>query len=425
MRFCDTWASKSAKRISWAGNTPQRTSLVFVSFECAAEYSIVESFFAVAAPGLESFTAQELRNLGLFAAESSSETPASPPVPAAGGVAFSGDLTALYRANLHLRTATRVLLRMGEFYVAAYSELRRKLRRLDWPRFIAPGQRVNIRVTCHKSKLSHSGDVADHVADAIAHRVGGPIDRHKTDDDEAGDAVRLIIVRIVRDQCSVSIDTSGAPLHQRGYRQAVAKAPLRETVAAALLMATAWDTRSPLLDPFCGSGVIPIEAALMAAGVAPGRNRHFAFMEWPDFDAECWRELVAQTPSSASAATLPSIIGSDRDAGAIRMAQENAARAGVAERIQFATHAVSAIQVSPGSGWVITNPPYGIRVSAGLDLRNLYAQFGEVLRTHCSGWRVGMLCSDRQLLAQTRLSLDTEIGFVTGGVRVWLGRGTV
>lgn len=384
----------------------------------------METFFAVAAPGLEPFTAQELRGLGLLPLDSSASDASAAP-PAAGGVAFSGELTDLYRANLHLRTATRVLLRMGEFYVAAYSELRRKLRRLDWPRFLVPGQRVNIRVTCHKSKLSHSGDVADHVADAIAHRIGGPIERYSADE-ESNDSACLVVVRLLRDQCSVSIDTSGEPLHRRGYRQAVAKAPLRETVAAALLMATVWDARSPLLDPFCGSGVIPIEAALMALGVAPGRNRRFAFMNWPGFDAGRWDEVLAHTLAPAeSKGTALVILGSDRDAGAIRMAQENAQRAGVAERILWSCHTVSAINPPPGPGWVVTNPPYGIRVSAGADLRNLYAQFGNVLRARCGGWQAGILCSDRNLLAQTRLSLETEVGFVTGGVRVWLGRGRV
>lgn len=385
----------------------------------------MESFFAVTAPGLEPFTVQELRALGLLALEFPAADPSVALPSVAGGVPFSGELRDLYRANLHLRTATRVLLRLGEFYVAAYSELRRKLRRLDWPRFLAPGQPVNIRVTCHKSKLSHSGDVADHVADAIAHRVGGPIERHKSEE-EGGEAARLVVVRLLRDQCSVSIDTSGEPLHRRGYRQAVAKAPLRETVAAALLMATGWDARSPLVDPFCGSGVIPIEAALMALGVAPGRNRRFAFMDWPDFDARTWDEVLSQTPAPMDVVTAaPLIVGSDRDAGAIRMAQENAQRAGVAERIRWACHTVSAMDPPPGPGWIVTNPPYGIRVSAGLDLRNLYAQLGNVLRARCPGWQAGILCSDRNLLAQTRLSLETEIGFVTGGVRVWLGRGRV
>lgn len=386
----------------------------------------MESFFAVAAPGLEPFTAQELRNLGLLELDTEVASETSPAVVQPGGIAFRGDLTTLYRANLYLRTATRVLLRMGEFYVAAYSELRRKLRRLDWPRFLTPGQRVNIRVTCHKSKLSHSGDVADHVADAIAHRIGGPIDRQKSEDDEGGDAVRLIVVRLARDQCSVSIDTSGEPLYRRGYRQAVAKAPLRETVAAALLMAAEWDMRSPLLDPFCGSGVIPIEAALMASGVAPGRNRHFAFMDWPDFDALRWSELVAQTPVPESVAdTPPVIVGSDRDAGAVRMAQENAERAGVSERVRFMCHAISAVKVPPQPGWVVTNPPYGIRISGGEDLRNLYAQLGNVLRAQSVGWRVGILCGDRQLLAKTQLSLDTSLAFMTGGMRVWFGRGMI
>lgn len=382
--------------------------------------------FAVTAPGLEGFVAQELRHLGLLGSQPGSEEQSEGVVAEAGGVLFEGERDALYRANLHLRTASRVLLRLGGFYVAAYSELRRKLRRLDWPSYIAAGQRVDIRVTCHKSRLSHSGDVADHVADAIAHRVGGPVDRQKASEEEAADPPQLVVVRLMRDQCSVSIDSSGESLHRRGYRQAVAKAPLRETLAAGLLMAAEWDKTLPLLDPFCGSGVIPIEAALMALGVPPGRGRRFAFMGWPGFDQSRWDALVAQTPSPAtSKVVLPPIQGADRDAGAIRMAQENAERAGVANRVQFTCQAVSALQAPPGPGWVITNPPYGIRISAGSDLRNLYAQLGKVLRAQCPGWRVGILCSDTTLLAQTGLSLDTQCSMVTGGIKVRVGRGSV
>jgi putative N6-adenine-specific DNA methylase len=387
----------------------------------------VNSLFAVTAPGLQDLCAFELRELDLLA-----DTPVAEPdaavVPAArvetGGVAFSGDLDAIYRANLKLRTCSRVLLRLDQTYIAAFSELRRKIRRIDWSLYLRAEQPVAIRVISHKSKLFHSDDVADRVAQAIADRIGGPLRREKPADEESTNPPQLIVLRLINNQCSINIDTSGELLHRRGYRQAVAKAPLRETLAAAMLLACEWDGESPLLDPFCGSGAIAIEAALMAAGLAPGRQRRFAFMDWPSFDAERWQSLLAQ--SQPIRAAMPTIIASDRDAGAIRMARENAERAGVAQHIEFVCQALSALQPPrPSPGWLVTNPPYGKRISAGADLRDLYAQLGNVLRAKCHHWHVGILCSDPNLLAQTKLPLDTSFTMATGGIKVRLGRGIV
>lgn len=375
----------------------------------------MDSFFAVTAPGLESFTTLELRRLGLLTVTAPVE---------AGGVSFDAEREALYRANLHLRTASRVLVRFGAFYAASFSELHKTASRLPWERYLTPGQPVAVRVTCHKSKLYHSDAVAERIVRAIGERLGKPSLLRKPADEEADNPPQLIVVRLLRDQCMVSIDSSGALLHRRGYRQAVAKAPLRETLAAGMLLASGWDGRSPLLDPFCGSGTIAIEAALMARGLAAGHHRRFAFMDWPGFDEKIWQGLLAEA-GSADGAEMPIIQASDRDAGAVRMAQENAERAGVASDIQFTCQAVSAITPPGGPGWVVTNPPYGLRVSEGHDLRNLYAQFGNVLRTHCAGWQAAILCSDPALLGQTRIKLDTSLSFVNGGIGVKLGRGKV
>jgi putative N6-adenine-specific DNA methylase len=283
---------------------------------------------------------------------------------------------------------------------------------------------VAVRVTCHKSKLYHSDAVAERIVRAVGDKLGKPSLLHKPADEEAQNPPQLIVVRLLRDQCFVSIDSSGELLHRRGYRQAVAKAPLRETLAAGMLLASGWDMQAPLLDPFCGSGTIAIESALLARGLAPGRNRRFAFMDWPGFDEKIWRGLLAESGSAAGEG-MPIIQASDRDAGAVRMAQENAERAGVASDIEFTCRAVSAIAPPAGHGWVVTNPPYGLRVSEGQDLRNLYAQLGNVLRAHCAGWQVAILCSDPALLGQTRLKLDTSVSFINGGIGVKLGRGDI
>jgi putative N6-adenine-specific DNA methylase len=376
----------------------------------------------VTAPGLEPFTAQELTALELL------------PVPTAeaattGGVEFKGDLNALYCANLHLRTASRILARLGTFfYATTFPELQKRAARLPWERCLTPGQPIAMHVTCHQSKLYHSDAVARSVSAGLDERLGKPCTLVKADEQADGHPPQLIIVRLVDDKCTISVDSSGELLHKRGYRLAVAKAPLRETLAAALLMASNWDKSASLLDPFCGSGTIPIEAALMALNIPPGLNRRFAFMDWPGYESSAFsaqRSGVSGQQHPVRTMSAPTILASDRDAGAIKMARENAERAGVANSIEFKCQAVSSITPPPGTGWVVTNPPYGLRISEGKDLRNLYAQFGKVLRLHCPGWKVSVLCNDPVLLGQMQLELDTSLGFVNGGIGVRVARGVV
>jgi putative N6-adenine-specific DNA methylase len=379
------------------------------------------SIYSVCAPGLESVLHQELLQLGLLKGEA-----AQSGAPA-GGIAFTSDLHGLYRANLWLRTASRVLVRLGAFEAVGFSELRRRASRLEWERFLKPGAPVALRVTCHKSRLYHSDAVAERVAAAIGDRLGKTPPVLKPTDEDEGPPAQLVVVRLAHDQCTISLDSSGDLLHRRGYRLATAKAPLRETLAAGMLLASGWDKTSLLLDPFCGSGTIAIEAALLANGIAPGGRRRFAFMDWPGFDAALWKSMLdrAEKHRRPHASGRPHVLASDRDAGAIEMARANAARAGVAEQIEFTCQALSAIQPPGQPGWIVTNPPYGLRVSAKQDLRNLYAQLGNVLREKCPGWQTAILCSDLALLGQTRLKLDTSLSLINGGVAVKLARGVV
>lgn len=368
--------------------------------------------FAACAPGLEPIAAQELRQLGLKDAHL---TP--------GGVECRGSRRDLYRLNLHLRTADRVLMRIGDFYAAAFSELRKKAARLDWPSFLRPDRPLAIKATCHKSKLYHSDAVVERVLGAIEDRLGRAVARASGGEESAAEA-QWVMVRLVHDRCTISIDTSGELLHRRGYRLATAKAPLRETLAAGVLIAAGWDKTSPLLDPFCGSGTLAIEAALLAANRTPGAFRRFAFMEWPDFDAPLWASLLAEAEANVSA-TSPIILASDRDAGAIENARANAGRAGVADRIEFTRRSLSAIEPPQQRGWVIANPPYGLRVSRDRDLRDLYAQFGRVMRDRCAGWHVALLCPDAHLAGHSRLPLRTIALLTHGGLKVKLLAGEI
>lgn len=371
--------------------------------------------FAVSAPGLESLMQAELRALGADAT-----------APEPGGVAFRGDAGALYRANLWLRTATRVLVRLGEFHARDFEQLRKRAGRLAFESALAPGAPVRITAASSRSRLRHTGAIVERVRLAIGDRLGcesPPAPRADDADTEAASAP-LVLVRVVHDRCVVSLDTSGALLHQRGWRKLAGKAPLRETLAAALLAASGWDGASPLADPFCGSGTIAIEAALLARKLAPGRGREFAFMQWPGFDAARWSQIRAEA-EAAALANAPPIAAGDRDAGAIDAARANADAAGVALDVAFARCAVSAFEPPEGRGWIVSNPPYGVRLARSGDLRDLYASFGAVLRKRCAGWRVALLVADRRLLHASGLPLEVQASWRNGGLRVEVVTGVV
>lgn len=376
--------------------------------------------FAACLPGVEPFLAREMTELNLIKPDR--ENPASLYRTGEGGIAFTGSPADLYRANLWLRTANRVLLRLGNFHAVKFVELRRKAGNLPWEKFLVPGQPVAMRTTCRRSKLYHSGGVSERVINAMADRLGRAPEVREYQ--ENAPSPQLVLVRFEDDYCTISLDTSGEGLHRRGYRQAVAKAPLRETLAAAILIASGWDKQAPLLDPFCGSGVIPIEAALLASRIAPGLNRRFSFMDWPGFSRVIFKNETAMAVSET--VTIDTVIlGSDRDAGAVKAARENAERAGIARLIQFSQAAISDIQPPIGPGWVVTNPPYGVRIGGSGDLRDLFTQFGKVLKARCPGWQAAFLCINDRLASLTRLNFEKGVSLNNGGIPVKLSIGTV
>ena len=333
-------------------------------------------------------------------------------------------LETIARTNLWLRTASRVIVRVASFRAQAFHELERLARALSWERFVAPGDAVRFRVTSRKSRLYHTGAIEQRFAEAIEHRLGRPstIDRGGTDeDDEVTAHAQLFVIRVVHDQFTVSADSSGALLHQRGYRQAIAKAPLRETLAAAMLLGSDWNGTLPLLDPLCGSGTIPIEGALIARRMAPGLGRSFAFLSWPNLDAASWTRIRADAANAALPSAPVRIRGSDRDQGAIAAARANAERAGVAADIEFSIRPLSAVEVAAETlGYVVTNPPYGIRVGEAAKLRDLYARFGQILRSNYPGWRLAMLSANLRLDAELRLPLNERLQTRNGGIAVRL-----
>ena len=339
-------------------------------------------------------------------------------------------MEAVARANLWLRTASRVLVRAAAFRAQAFHELERLARAIPWERYLTAGAPVRFRVTSRKSRLYHTGAIEQRFAEAIEHRLGkaSEVESSTEDDDtnSASSSAQLFVIRVLNDAFTVSADSSGALLHQRGYRQAVAKAPLRETLAAAMLIGADWTGATPLLDPFCGSGTIPIEAALLSRRIPPGRARSFAFPTWPEVKSSIWAKVREDAESVALPRSPAEIRGSDRDRGAIEASIANAERAGVASDIEFSVRAVSAVENSTDTvGLVVTNPPYGVRVGEVDRLRDLYARLGQVLRTKCPGWEVAMLSANARLEKELRLSLRELLHTRNGGIPVRLLAATI
>lgn len=335
-------------------------------------------------------------------------------------MAFDADQRQLYTANLHLRTASRVLVRIAAFTAAHFTELDKAAAGIPWERWVARGGAVHFRITSRKSRLYHQKAIADRLEAAVKRAVPDAVMVRKAEEAESHATVQQFIVRLAYDQCVVSADSSGALLHQRGYRQAVAKAPLRETLAAAMLLGAAWDPATPLIDPMCGSGTIAIEAALMARRIPPGRHRRFAFEQWADFDASRWREVRDRAEEQVLPRAPAPIHASDRDAGAIAAIRANAERAGVLEDLTIDRCALSAIQPPPGPGLLLTNPPYGLRIGEVDRLRDLYARLGQVMRGPLAGWRLGLLVATPALGMQLGVEVTTAWATSNGGIRVML-----
>lgn len=362
--------------------------------------------FAACQPGLEPLLSAELAALG------------ARPRASAGGVAFEGDVRVAMRACHWLGSASHVLLRLAEFRCRALGELERKAAELPWRDWLKREIPVEVRATSRASRVFHTGAVAERIENAIATATGAPA---RAPLESEATAARIQI-RFARDVCTISLDATTMPLHRRGYRLDGAKAPLREDLAHALVLASGWTRAEALLDPFCGSGTIAIEAAALALGLAPGRLRAPALEHLALFDATAWREAAASPPGAN--ASGPLISASDRDAGAIEAARANATRAGVESAIAF-THCALTKQpwleqpaAAPAHGVLVTNPPFGRRISESRKLETLYQALGHRAGRLPEHWRVALLAHDVRLARRTGLPLQAAFTTKHGGLTV-------
>ena len=357
--------------------------------------------FLVAAPGMEAVLGAEARDRGFTQATT-----------VKGGVSTRGGWPEVWRANLQIRGASRVLARIGAFRVFHLAQLDKRARRLPWGDILRRDKPFRVEASCTGSRIYHSGAAAQRIEKAIREELGAPV---------AADADVCIKARIDDDLCTVAVDTSGESLHKRGHKDGVNRAPMRETLASLFLRQCGYDGTEPVVDPMCGSGTFVIEAAEIAAGLAPGRSRRFAFEHLATFDAAAWQRL---RDAGAGDGPRPALrfYGSDRDADAIGMSRANAARAGVAAMTEFRQHAISDLVAPAGPpGLVIVNPPYGARIGDKQRLHALYGALGQTLLARFTGWRVGLVTSEGSLAASSGLPFAPPAAPVlNGGLRVRL-----
>ena len=308
-----------------------------------------------------------------------------------GRVTFEGDEEAVCRANIFLRTAERVMIQVGRFKATTFEELFQGIKNLPWEEYIPEDGKFWVKkASSINSKLFSPSDIQSIAKKAMVERMKQKYHKEWFKEDGAAYPVRIFLLK---DEVTVALDTSGDSLHKRGYRTMTSKAPLTETLAASLIMLTPWRKDRILVDPFCGSGTFPIEAAMIAANVAPGMNRDFTAEEWTNLiDRKLWYECVKEAEDMIDTTVKVDIQGYDIDGDVIKAARENAKRAGVEHMIHFQQRAVADLSHPKKYGFIITNPPYGERLEDKADLPELYTQIGQAYQ-RLDSWSMFLITS--------------------------------
>ncbi len=328
--------------------------------------------------GLEAIVADEVRSLGFTDVKVEN-----------GKVEFTGDLSSIAKANLWLRTADRVKVKIAEFKATTFDELFEKTKALPWADWIPRNAQFPVEGKSVKSKLFSVSDCQAITKKAIVESLKKTYKVNWFD--ETG-PIYKIEVALLKDRATLTLDTSGSGLHKRGYRDWIGTAPLKETMAAALIMLAKWTPDRPLHDPFCGSGTIPIEAALIGKNIAPGMNREFVSEQWEIIPKEIWRNARKETHDLAKYDQPLEIIGTDIDENVLKVAERNAEEAMVDEDVRFYRMPMQGISSDLKYGAIICNPPYGERLSELKEVEQLYKKMGEVF-TRLDQWSYYVLTS--------------------------------
>ena len=342
------------------------------------------ALFATVALGVEELTAAELQRLG-----------ASDIQMVRGGVSFGGDRRILYRSLLRLRTASRVLVQLGSFPCGSPQELYDGMRTLPWTELLTPTMTLAVDCTLRDSAITHSHFAALKAKDAIVDLLRDTTGSRPNIETKTPDL--RVNLHIAKNRATVSLDASGAPLDRRGWRLDRNEAPLRETLAAAIMLHTGWDGTVPLLDPMCGSGTLLLEGAAMALGQPAGGGREFGLMRWRDFDRRLWERLLQEEQAAAASSLTVPVLGYDRDPRAIIACRENARRAGLEYAISFDRRPFEETEPCGHQGVLVMNPPYGVRMCDKSELEGLYRKIGEVFKRRFTGWTAYLLAGDLEL----------------------------
>lgn len=364
----------------------------------------MNQYYAKVAQGLETIAAQELESLG---AQNIS--------PEFTGVSFTGDKTLLYRVNLWARTIFRVLVPIAQVRCVNREVLYKEIKKIPWQQYFSPKNTLAVHCTGTNEKLKHTHYTALQIKDAITEQQIEKF-RYRSNIDTKNPQI-FINGHIEYNNCILSLDSSGSSLHQRGYRLAMGFAPLKETLAAALLEMAEYSPDLPFLDPLCGSGTLPLEASLKALNIAPGLFKNqFSFMNWRDFNKSIWQDLLIEAKNSQLTELKSIIIGSDKDLEVLSQARNNAKKCGVGDKIRFIQTDLSNLEPPAEKGIIICNPPYGERLGEVEKLGEFYKMLGDIFKQRFTGWTAFILTGNKQLSKQVGLRTSGRIPVYNGPI---------
>jgi putative N6-adenine-specific DNA methylase len=363
----------------------------------------MEQFFASSPRGLESLLAGELGALG---AQGLQQVP--------GGVAFAGDWGLCYRANLWSRLASRILWRVAEFGYGAEDDLYAAAREVDWPRLFAVERTLRVNVSAQKSPLKSLDFATLRIKDAVCDRFRDSVGSRPSVD-RASPQVRVHAF-LDAARGALYLDTSGEPLFKRGWRAGSGEAPLRENLAAGIVMLSGWKPEEPLLDPMCGGGTLLVEAAAMARGRAPGARRGFGFENLKIFDSNLWKKAKDEERKSGSGPAKLEIFGSDNDPRALGDARRNLAAAGVERWVKLEQADILERAAPAAAGVMVANPPYGERIGSKEELALFYPKLGSALKRNFAGWRCHFFTADLRLPKLVRLQPARRVPLYNGAL---------
>ena len=364
----------------------------------------MNQYFATVARGLEPLVVQELTQLGAKDVE-----------PGFCGAAFKGDRTLLYRVNLWARLPFRILQRLDEFDCETSDDLFAGTQRIDWSQYLKPENTLAVTATGKTGELNHTHFTALQVKNAIVHQQTQDFGQRSDVDTQTPDL--RINVHLHDERATISLDSSGDSLHRRGYRPAFGAAPLKESLASALITMSGWEPGQAFFDPLCGSGTLPLEAGLRSLQIAPGLFRErFGFETWLDFDEPLWERLLDEAEAQQKEELAAFVGGSDRDPNILIQAHHNAQQCGLEHLITFQQKELADVEAPTDSGILLCNPPYGERLGKDTDLGKFYKLLGNVLKQRFKGWTAYVLSGNKALSSNIGLKSASRTPVYNGAL---------